>query len=955
MKSFNQNKAAASETGAQSQVGGLEQSAQNRQTRMKLRGIPRALDMFFAAVMGTSICFVIHPQLQGGANLLAEATGGLPMPVIWMVFISLSTAFWSALHFAGVYRLRDFYCSEATKHVPVWMAGLLGTLLYFLLTQMSELHGSELPDLPTLLLGVTCIFAGAVLAGLYPMLRPSATTQTPSAKPDKKNYEYASMSPRKRLQQLLQDDAKFARWLAQEGPISYPSEDYFDIVPMAQRIARRLTQHECRSIALIGRFGCGKSSLINLVEYYVDGAGHDNGLQHGQQGNAPFGQYADASKLVHCRVGGWGVERFSATQLILEKVVDQLAQRMDVLAIRGVPDNYRKAMGHAKLGGVSSLLSVCERSKRPEQVLESIDEILTRTGLRVVVYLEDMDRNGNDPAFWCQIEALLDRLHNLHNISFVLAFGSRPGVEDSIFRLCDYTELFHEVDSEAILCILEDFVIKNKPDFFNAAETGGLGGVEKTRLGTWRRNELWRTMVSPEVQEPLDHIVTLLDTPRKFKSFLRRVKSQWKRLAGEVDFDDLIALNVLRIGAREAYTFVCRNLQDLRACKMFSSSRSSREKEKWDKLQENWEKITTGVEWDSSAARALVEVLFPRFSKRGATSQVDLASQRVCLQGYPDYFDRIVAEALRPEEIKDQAVIRALQYFSEKPDSIAFKTHTLPDAIYEEPGFAEKVERFGSILSAEGVKELATQMFAKIISDPAASKGVHKPAPGFIEIWRTALNKQWNQEEYNKWIISEIEKALAKNLQFANTVYYYWRTYERGPRRSEQPTEKVRNAAIAKLKELVKDNPGKLLEILGERHHNEWAWSIYHFAVFFSKPNGGGNGFNPGEWRWLANCLLEAGHKKPKIIVPQFATLLFNRDRQMGVVENMGFESHWVYEFDESTFDGLFPSEVKQQEVCNLLVHHIVFEDYEQDVQGYLVHAQEWAKERIEPEHSISE
>jgi hypothetical protein len=71
--------------------------------------------------------------------------------------------------------------------------------------------------------------------------------------------------------------------------------------------------------------------------------------------------------------------------------------------------------------------------------------------------------------------------------------------------------------------------------------------------------------------------------------------------------------------------------------------------------------------------------------------------------------------------------------------------------------------------------------------------------------------------------------------------------------------------------------------------------------IYYSEPDGGGPGFDPAEWKWLANVLLEAGKMNPQVIVPQLACLLSN--------EASIFRGGFTYSLHEERLNSLFGEE----------------------------------------------
>lgn len=232
---------------------------------------------------------------------------------------------------------------------------------------------------------------------------------------------------------VFEDDAALVAWIMDESPITNPAQDVFDHAIPAKRIARLLLKDSPSSIGVVGPYGCGKSSTLNLVEYYLN---NKFALTSEVFGNSTtfHGQY------IVCRVGCWGRSNGSIAQKILSLAIEKVRVHVDCMSIVTLPENYRNAIAGTKtaFGAVfSTLLNI---STDPVAQLAKLDHILKASGFRLVIFLEDLDRNIGDKIVMEEIPALLDRLRALGQVSFVLAVGTEQRYSDSIIRICDHVE-----------------------------------------------------------------------------------------------------------------------------------------------------------------------------------------------------------------------------------------------------------------------------------------------------------------------------------------------------------------------------------------------------------------------------------------------------------------------------------------------------------------------------------
>jgi hypothetical protein len=62
------------------------------------------------------------------------------------------------------------------------------------------------------------------------------------------------------------------------------------------------------------------------------------------------------------------------------------------------------------------------------------------SNLRLVIFLEDFDRNWTDSVIRDEVPALLDRLGQLQNVSFVLTVGTDQQFSEIMIRVCEHAE-----------------------------------------------------------------------------------------------------------------------------------------------------------------------------------------------------------------------------------------------------------------------------------------------------------------------------------------------------------------------------------------------------------------------------------------------------------------------------------------------------------------------------------
>jgi hypothetical protein len=333
-----------------------------------------------------------------------------PILILWLTATLLNRL--SALG-PGHFLLRRFM-----GFPPVWVAAVLGCVVGL----AKQWHGlyeaitlTRAGAISWTLISVVTILTGPALALLadqpgraYFLKCCSRKWITPSA-PD------------------VQPQQDLMSWVADERPINTPDQDRFGVAPMAERVARALRMKSIQTVGIVGPYGTGKTSLLNLVEFYLD---------------RPSEKASDSfdGEIVICRVDGWGRIKGSAAEMVLALSVERIASMVDCLSIRSLPADYRRAIEGTNWFGSAILSVLLDTSPDPVIQLRKLDDILLASGIRLVIVLEDLDRNTADEIVRDEVPALLDRLRGMKNISFVLAIGTEHAYSHILVRICDCVE-----------------------------------------------------------------------------------------------------------------------------------------------------------------------------------------------------------------------------------------------------------------------------------------------------------------------------------------------------------------------------------------------------------------------------------------------------------------------------------------------------------------------------------
>jgi hypothetical protein len=207
--------------------------------------------------------------------------------------------------------------------------------------------------------------------------------------------------------------AELETWLADERAIESSEQDFFGAADRALRIWNVLQTRRSavepnlmQTVVLEGPLGSGKTSVINLLNNIIASRGD--------------------GKFLLMRVSAWGFSSSAAREYILRQVVENLSNEVDCLAVRDLPRDYVDALTESSKW--FALLKPSLSEPPPAQRLKRLLPILAAIDLRLVVVIEDSDRNDVDfnPQ---HLQSMLNDFRAMERMTFILTVGSTSRVD----------------------------------------------------------------------------------------------------------------------------------------------------------------------------------------------------------------------------------------------------------------------------------------------------------------------------------------------------------------------------------------------------------------------------------------------------------------------------------------------------------------------------------------------
>lgn len=529
----------------------------------------------------------------------------------------------------------------------------------------------------------------------------------------------------KEMHQSIGDLAALLDWIRTDSPVSHEKDDYFDHDDVARRIAARLSSSvaDAPTIALIGVRGSGKTTIKNLV----------------------LRRMRNEKKVCHVQITLWPFDSpEAAVRGILDSLINELGRFVNVLSLRGIPDQYVSIIESAS-GRWAHLIRSAQQSSSPQSVVDRVSDVLETLNLRFVLWIEDLERfAGTD---------VLDDL----------SVQQRMEVE----RLGPIRALLHSLDqSKSISVIVADSSLESRFDINKIArfvERPPKPGAEQT----WRcvsalrqhcLNGFPRKIIDAATREerdrlspPTNDIVRLiwlmdndevtvasslalvLDAPRQLKSALRVSLETWEALCGEVDFDDVLIASTIRTARPKIFALIVEHADYFRGNSRVDQIFHGVAADKTPEVRRRFDELV-GEERDDrhrEAVRCLVQFVFPGFGSQ-VWSAADAYWQRP--QGFAspsgeDYWTRYLTLPEIETEKSDQQVLADIGKWKQRDSNTVVQRLTRSDPI-------QRFERFSGQFEMPELCRLFEEVTSELAKlAPSANRASSSP-DALSRIWR---------------------------------------------------------------------------------------------------------------------------------------------------------------------------------------------------------------------------
>jgi hypothetical protein len=479
-------------------------------------------------------------------------------------------------------------------------------------------------------------------------------------------------------------------WLRAEG---CPVNDGLSHLAFAEKLADRLLQ-ESRSIGLVGGFGSGKSTIISWMQAIIEA-------------RITKVESSKREQVFWVRQSCWGFESSSlAIQQILRAGIAEVEKKFDTFYIRSIPESYRQTFA---AGGdwLSAIVELAMGRKDSFEQFERLSKLLEQTNSRLILIVEDLDRNETSTFSIDDVCAFLYRLRQHPRLQFVLAADTRSARKIDFRKLTDHTE---HVPMVGVTDLYNLLTRVHREDMRNLHPSRRQDTKEQlVEFSSPATHELDKFPSQPIARA----VIELVRTPRTLRLALRRTHYVWsEQLSGEVNWVELFLVNVLRVAAPEAFSFLFEFRNRFALNRDDSKSRAGR-----DHLLEQWKARVAGCDWSPEAAEVVIVHLFP---EAGLVFYGDKGASYRRLQSVKTdrYWTRVCNERIPQSEVADRKVLEDIERWKldQSPDS------RLVTQLVVSADYAQTFECVHETLLGNDFRDLL-ELFSQVIEKTVESAG----------------------------------------------------------------------------------------------------------------------------------------------------------------------------------------------------------------------------------------
>ncbi len=889
----------------------------------------RWISMLWCGAVAAAVCLLIDPAVRAvGAPLINRLSTLSPL-LLSAVLLTLTS---TAVFFAASGRWHGFlgvrYC---LVYPPIWMAVVAGLAAW--LTAGACFNGFEstkrcfMPAiwfaqaLPTIVSVAIGTLAGvALLFGASSRRRATQRVHDYHADPV--------------TGAMAGDDTAFhelCSWIRNDAEITSPHEDRFGHDGVARRMAARLSMPgEAPTMALVGPLGSGKTTIRCLVEHHLS----DNPMV----------------RLVSVSLWPFDCPE-AAVRGILRALVRELGRHVNVLSLVGLSDDYVTAIERTagSYGGIARLL---RGASDPHQILNRLSDITCSAGLRIVLWVEDLERFSGGDSFGeparsereverlGPIRALLYLLDRCPHISVVISDTSLRTRFD-VSKIARFVEQAPALSREHVRnCVkmLRDACLGDNTVIDPTIPTAR-AEFEKPEQAS--KLSEWFLSFRDSKPNLILALTTVLETPRALKTCLRMTLETWERMPGEIEFDSVLVASALRVSWPDLFTLVADHIALFRHG--LHDPFSLTDDKELHPVSGHLARLLEEAGQHGASFTALLTFLFPAYSPDSKDLALEpfARPQSFFASGHADYWRRYMTLNAPVDGQTDQDVLRSIAAWRANTSSDLVERFTNQEQIGQ-------VQDFSAQFDGDDLCRLLVEVARRIQTEPAANWEHGYLAPGVVSIWHMMLRDRPASSAVASTVEQVIQDSIGVHLPLSFCVWYCF------AKRDTKGPALISDEQCDHVKQVIRDALVKTASGPGGPNSLTRAlrggplWLLPTICRDLGFIGEGGNALTCGGWHDLSGTLLRLAEEQPEVgvplIVPLFTTAT-PKDRV--VADRLGprVVTSWVANCDLSNAKQLFD----ETRLIRLLESFVLSDGLDEPLRAMCLAAVKAAQDTLNP------
>jgi predicted KAP-like P-loop ATPase len=578
-----------------------------------------------------------------------------------------------------------------------------------------------------------------------------------------------------------------------DTPISKPFEDRLGYNEFSKRFGKIIAKSNSSSsvvIALTGEWGSGKSSVLNLTEYYLTEKPAEIGLLKDDISLIlhfnPWifsGRDDLIRQFFHQIRKEFGTDHTKNKLGVIYEKISPVINRLVVFGLaisQYIPkENITSAQTTLLSAGcINNVVSdVTTNSKKESQNLSLLEErqLLTnefeKLPLKIVIVIDDIDRLTNDEIldFFKAIKAIID----FPNIVFILAYDEEV-IQNAVGRMM-CIDGNSKVDRNCARNYLEKIIQlpiplpppnKLKQEIFLGEE---LTEIFKNTHEIYKENEQWE-----RINNSISHFVS---TPRRIKRLINAIQILYPSMENEVNANDFICIETVRQFLPDVYYLIKNNPDYFIFKRRDGAFLLGVDKEEHKRFHEKW--FNEIKNQDKKYALTIIANLFPEvlpsvpfheiiltYDKRGKVRSARIHADKNIFQRYfrleIDNFDYSIDEinTLFSNPFDSKQFTKMLESYSNKIDDLT-KISKAGVFLHQ---LERYVEEYPQKITQDQIKAILSSFFD--ISDRLMVKSdLHQGAFGkfgnsrIIDLISTILMRMLDKNEIGFFLKTEFQRG----------------------------------------------------------------------------------------------------------------------------------------------------------------------------------------------------